>query len=145
VDEEGNPKTWNKYKYKTPYGMWRVNCDYCVVMNGVSLQPPGAEGALSSLHLVIRESFDPSKNSILLDNYIPWGFIHDEINGDVLVGKEYECGVRVAELMKEGFKVVCPDIEVEGEPALMKDWYKQAESFFDHKNKTLSLWEPEDA
>lgn len=144
IDEEGKEKTWQKYMYKSPYGMLRRNCDYTQIMNGLALQTPGGEGAMTSMWMITRESFDPSKNSVLLDNYIPYGFIHDEELGDVKQGKEYEVSVRVSELMLEGFKYVCGDVKIKAEPALMTHWNKKAESVTDHENKTITLWQEEE-
>ena len=92
--------------------MVRRNCEYTKIMNGLALQTPVGEGALTSMYNITRESFDPSKNSPLYKNYLPYGFIHDEELGDVKVGHEYEVAVRIDEVMKEGFKDVCPDVPI---------------------------------
>ena len=141
-DAEGKDKKWQKYWYESPYGMLRRNCDYTQVMNGMALQTPGGEGATTSAYLITRECFDPSKESVLFGNYLPYGFIHDEELGDVRTGTEYEVAHRIDELMKYGFKFVCPDVPVKTEPALMTNWSKFAESFYNHEDKTLSLWVP---
>ena len=143
-DEDKQEERLNtRYVYDSPYGMLRKNCKYTEVTNGMALQTPGGEGAKTSMYLITRACFDPSKKSVLYGgNYIPWGFIHDEEVGDVKIGKEYEVEVEIDRLMRKGFEKVCPDVPIKTECGLMNNWSKLAESKIDHKNKTVTLWEP---
>ena len=141
-EEEGRKKTRQKFKYKTHYGLQRSNCDYCVIMNGVALQSPGAEGALTCNWIVTREAFDPTQNSVLFEHYRDYGFIHDEFLGDVTIGMEYLVAKRICEIMHEFYKEVCPDVRSDGDPALMEFWSKEAESIMNHETKTVTLWKP---
>jgi hypothetical protein len=143
-EKENKLKTQKKYRYISPYGMVRRNCDYTKVMNGFALQTPGGEGAMSSMYDITRESFDPSLESPLFGNYLPYGFIHDEELGDVKVGHEYKVAVRIDELMRGGFEFVCPDVPIKTEAALMTHWSKKAESIINHETKTISLWKEEE-
>lgn len=138
---DGKLKTQKKYLYTSPYGMVRRNCDYTKIMNGLALQTPGGEGALTSMYLITRECFDPSKESPLFENYLPYGFIHDEELGDVKVGKEYEVAVRVDQLMIKGFEDVCQNVPIKTEAALMTHWSKKAKSVINHETKEVSLWQ----
>ena len=138
-EEEQKKKKAQRYKYKSHYGLVRSNCDYCKVMNGFALQTLGAEGAKTCMHVIVRESFDPTQNSVLYGNYRAYGFIHDEFFGDVRIGKEYEVAVRICDIMAEYYRYVCPDVVSVGEPAVMDLWDKYCESEFDHENRTINV------
>ena len=142
-EDEQKKKTAQRYKYVSHYGLIRSNCDYCKVMNGLALQTLGAEGAKTCLHVIVRESFDPTQKSVLYDNYRCYGFIHDEYLGDCKIGKEYEVAVRLCDIMAEYYQYVCPDVKSTGEPAVMTLWDKYCESEFDHKNKSINVNEIE--
>jgi hypothetical protein len=137
---------WNQdlYHYTTPMGMHRAGCFYCACANGLGLQSPSAEGALSAVYRVMRAATDPSQGSILADGVYPMMFVHDEIIGEVRDDEYAEAKVReVARIMIESMRVITPDVRVGADPVLMRRWYKKAEPVYD-ENGWLIPWEPED-
>ena len=122
-----------KYVYDTPLGLRRPNCNFTAAANGAALQSPSTEGVQVGMHLLVRETFDPSKNSILYGNNIPTGMIHDEFVGDVVADPVIAQKVmdRMIECMNAGLQFVCPGIKSKAEPAIMeKEWSKAAFDFY---------------
>ena len=143
-DENGNEVTEyykktvkfksTKYVYDTPLGLRRPNCDFTAAANGCALQSPSTEGVQVGMHLLIRETFDPSKNSILYGNNIPTGMIHDEFVGDVTADPEIAQQVmdRMILCMNSGLEFVCTGLKSKAEPALMvNEWSKAAYDYRD--------------
>lgn len=149
IDHRHSTAEERKYTYRTPYGMVRPNCDYCAAANGLGLQSPSAEGALTGLINVVRAVFDPSMGSILADDekgprVRPIGFVHDEIVGEIRDGDPAQRHLwvqEISELMVQGMRQVTPDVEARVEPALMRSWTKAAEPVYD-ENGILQIWEP---
>ena len=129
-----------KYVYDTPLGLRRPNCNFTAAANGCALQSPSTEGVQVGMHLMIRETFDPSRNSILYGNNIPTGMIHDEFIGDVVADDEIAQKVmtRVIACMNIGLQYVCTGIKSKAEPALMsKEWSKAAYDKYNDKGNII--------
>lgn len=118
-----------KYVYDTPLGLRRPNCNFTAAANGCALQSPSTEGVQVGMHLLVRETFDESKESVLYGNNIPTGMIHDEFVGDVKADPETAQQVmdRMILCMNKGLEFVCPGVQSKAEPAIMaKEWSKAA-------------------
>ena len=124
-----------RYVYDSPLGLRRPNCKYTAAANGCALQTPSTEGVQVGMHLMIRETFDDSRGSILYGNNVPTGMIHDEFVGDVAADPAIAQQVmdRMILCMNKGLEFVCPGIMSKAEPAIMqKEWSKAA---FDKYNE----------
>lgn len=132
---------WNqdRYAYETTFGMLRRGATYCAAANGLGLQAFAAEGALLGLYEVGRASHDVRLGSVLFDNFKPWGFVHDEILGDVRLALAHECYEAAADLMIKSMRKVTPDVACRVEPALMLKWNKFADPVYDEEGR-LALW-----
>jgi len=71
----------------------------------------------------------------------PVAFIHDEILAEVPEATAHEAAHRLAEIMLEELKRLCPDVPVKAEPALMRRWYKGVKTVYDEHGR-LVPWEP---
>jgi DNA polymerase I-like protein with 3'-5' exonuclease and polymerase domains len=129
------------YCYESPMGMWRARASYCATANGKGLQTPAAEGAKIAIFKVFCACNTPGD---LLYGTRPWGFIHDEIDANVLddelAGKKAD---RIAEIMVDSMQMVFPDVPVGAEPALMRRWDKRAKEVRDEDGNLL-VWEPKE-
>lgn len=99
-----------------------------------------ADGAKRALWKITRECYldktSPLYGSRLLT------FAHDETLMEHREDVAHEAAMRQAQLMEEGMREVVPDVKIAKiEPALMRRWYKDAESRFD-SNGRLIPWEP---
>lgn len=151
VDEDGqvHQKESSLYHYDTRYGLYRAGCDYCACANGMGLQSPSAEGAISACFSVVRATMDPEMESVLYDDQFGArvrvvAFIHDELLYEVRDDPEI---VPVAvdtieQLMVHSMQNVTPDVASRVESALMRRWDKAAEPVFDGQGN-LTVWEPE--
>ncbi len=150
-NEDGEEKTRQQsvYAYSTPYGLYRAGCDYCAAANGMGLQSPSADGALTGLLNVVRACYDPAMQSILYDDgdgpaCRPVAFIHDELICELREDEiMHERAEAVSEIMVAAMKQVTPDVVARVENALMRRWNKAAESVFDDEG-TLQVWTPEE-
>lgn len=70
-------------------------------------------------------------------------FPHDEIVAETPQGYGHEAGYRLAAVMNETMQRWIPDIPISSEPALMRRYYKGAETVKD-ANGRLTVWTPED-
>lgn len=151
-DENGEEKVREQtvYAYSTPYGLYRAGCDYCAAANGLGLQSPAADGALTGLLNVVRACYDPAMGSILYDDALgpvcrPILFIHDELICELREDDQMtERADAVAKIMVAAMKQVTPDVEARVKTALMRRWNKAAESVKDTDGK-LILWTPKEA
>ncbi len=133
------------YRYRTPYGMVKSAATYCQIANGAGLQAFSAEGAISGLCEVVRQTYDPSCDGILRPDergarHRPLLFIHDEIVGEAREDVAHEVAHEVASIMVDSLAVICPDVKITVEPALMSSWQKSAESVYE--DGRLVVWEP---
>lgn len=70
-------------------------------------------------------------------------FVHDEILCEMPKSIAHLAGPRMAQVMREVFQEVCPDVLVKAEPALMDRWHKGAEAVYDAEGK-LTVWQPKE-
>lgn len=137
-----DPRFEDSHCYQTPLGMFRSNASYCAAANGMALQSPSAEGALLALYEVVRECYDPSRESVLYGGCWPSIFIHDEIVGEVVDDElAHDRVLRVGQIMVDQMRHITPDVEPRFGPALMRRWDKRAEAVYD-ANGRLVPWEP---
>ena len=127
-DRKHSRKGDDKYVYETVMGLRRPNCSYTASANGSMLQSNSAEGATMGCMWVSDESYNPTSKSILRHNFKPWGFIHDEICGDVIANRSIATKVseRVVELLVNALSSICPDVTPSATAELMLVWSKAA-------------------
>lgn len=68
-------------------------------------------------------------------------FLHDEIITEMPEATASEAAERQAKVQVEQMSLVCPDVKIKAEPALMRTWQKEAELVRD-ANGHLVPWEP---
>ena len=155
--DEENKKEYAKYAYTSPYGMYRAGCDYCACANGLGLQTPSADGALTSLIKLVEACFVPGFNAILgpaqgqtwLDAEVwPLMFVHDEHIGEMAntgpaADKVHARCMEIKRIMIESMAVVTPDVKPNANICLMRRWDKRAEPVFDTSGM-IQVWEPKE-
>lgn len=149
VDDDGEEKTKDAtvYAYETPYGMYRAGTDFCAAANGIGLQSPSAEGAVTAVVNAVRACYDPSLGSLLYDDALGYtcrvvAFIHDELLCEVRLDEHlHERVEALREIMVESMRIVTPDVAVRVEAKAMLRWDKKAEAMLD-ENGRLAVWEP---
>lgn len=138
---------YNKYFYVSPDGMYRAGCDYCACANGMGLQTPSAEGALSALVQIVTLCYNWKMNSIIGPDQHgmtvhPIFFIHDEICGEIREdNQEHERMMEMKRIMVESMRRITPDVAVNANPAIMRRWDKAAEAVYDAEGR-LAVWVP---
>ena len=114
-------KTFTKFKYTSPSGMVRANCNYCAAANGKAMQGTSADGALTALYEVIREiSYDRFYGAV------PYAFVHDEIILDCPEDKVDEAMNKLSGIMVREFRKITPDVKIKTEHGCMRHWSKAA-------------------
>lgn len=142
-----DPRHAGKFAYFTPYGMYRPNCDFTQIANGIGLQSPSAEGAITAVINLVQACYDPSLGSILYDDdqgpvCRPICFIHDEIVGELREDDMmHERCQEISRIMVESMRTITPQVEPRTSAALMRRWNKKAEAVYDG-NGRLTIWEP---
>lgn len=140
-DEPKNEEPIAGQCYTSPMGMYRAGTSYCGVANGACMQTPAAEGAKTAVFLAVRAMRDESRKSILFGS-IPVNFVHDEIIAEFLNDAHaHDKAMELARIMVEAMSMICPDIKITAQPALMLRWDKRAEPVYD-VNKRLIPWTP---
>jgi len=140
IARDGEGKAIQLYAYETPLGALRRGCTFPSVSNGLGLQSPAAEGAKAAVFMINRECRDVTRDSVLF-GCRPVLFVHDEIIVEIPEdGLMHERAQRIAELMVEGMRLICPDVPIKAEPVLMRSWHKDAEPRFE--NGRLTIWTP---
>lgn len=128
------------YAYESWGGFARANCTINAAANGVAMQTPGVFGAKCALALLDREIKDPSRGSILYGRFALALFVHDEVFGETPDDETApHVAGRVARVMEDGLRYVCPDIPCEVEEVLTDRWLKDAEPVFDETGQ-LGVW-----
>ncbi len=145
--DEKEKQEYNKYCYQSPYGLYRAGCDYCAAANGLGLQTPSADGALTSIIKLVHACFVPGVNDILgpVDGkrvVTPIMFIHDEFVGEIANDQyAHERCMEIKRIMIESMAIVTPDVTPNANICMMKRWDKAAEPVFDSAGR-LNVWEP---
>lgn len=132
------------YEYTTPLGMVRRGATFCAAANGMCMQSPGAEAALTAAAFVSRACYDPTQESILL-GCRPIPFIHDQIIGETNTDPDRWADEveEVARLMREGAEMVLHSIKMRTDEALLTTvWSKSAVPVRDD-NGRLIPWTPQ--
>jgi len=138
--EDGTYKKRPWHCYTTPLGMHRARCSYTAAANGMGLQSPSAEGALSALCETMQECTTGS----LAGKLYPSMFIHDELVGECpWKGAETtEWLDQMGKIMVKNMMKITPDVASRVEPALMFRWSKKADPVYDEAG-VLVPWVPE--
>lgn len=110
-------------------GRLRANASYCARHNTV-FQGLAADGAKLALWFLWRAG------------YRIVNFIHDQVLVEVPADADLQAHAsRIEELMKQGMKLVVPDVAVGVSYAATDRWYKGAEAVRS-KDGGLVLWQP---
>ncbi len=145
--DEKEKQEYNKYCYQSPYGLYRAGCDYCAAANGLGLQTPSADGALTSIIKLVQACFVPGVNDILgpvngKRVVTPIMFIHDEFVGEIADdGYAHDRCMEIKRIMIESMAMVTPDVTPNANICLMRRWDKAAEPVFDSAGR-LNVWVP---
>lgn len=97
-----------------------------------------ADGAKSALYDLQKACY--LRNGALYGSRCV-AFVHDEV---IMEHPEHLAAERAliqADMMIKSMQLVCPDVRVSAEPALMRCWYKDASPVFDGHGKLIP-WEP---
>lgn len=126
-DEVHSNDERDRFAYFSPLGAYRSCCTFTEAANGYGLQTRAGEGAKLAIFDVTRACWDPAMKNVLF-GCRPLAFIHDELivavpMDDLLHERAWE----VSRLMCAAMSVVCPDLLVKAEPAVMVAWEKGAE------------------
>lgn len=116
----------------------RGRVDFTNAANGY-FQALAADGAKRALYRVVREQYTDRSSVIYGSRTIL--FAHDELVGEISRSVMSAGVERIAALMVEEMRGVCPDVVIEAEPTLMPRWYKQAELVRDAAGNVIP-WEP---
>lgn len=100
-----------------------------------------ADGAKRALWSVAKDCYTNRQSPLYGGRIVV--FAHDEIITELPEAQAHEAGYRQAELMVAAMRTCTPDVKVKAEPALMKFWYKGAETVKD-ANGRLIPWEPKE-
>jgi len=132
------------YTYTSDFGMVRRACSYTAACNGLSMQTPAAEGALTAVIQVTRACRDEglvSRPSMLYGKVHPLDFVHDEIITEHIEGSAdelHEQAQEVSRLMLEAMSIITPDVPGLGtEGVYMRCWDKFAEPTFDSAGRLI--------
>ncbi len=117
----------------------RGSVQYTQAANSM-FQGLAADGAKHALWLISKECYIDKESPLYGTRMV--AFIHDEVLAECPEATAPEAADRLSALMVEGMKAYLPDVPVRAEPALMRYWYKDAESLRD-SNGRLQIWEPE--
>ncbi len=110
--------------------------DWC---NG-NFQEPAAYGATSGVWKIVRECYDERLATPLLGSRMT-AFIHDEFQAEHPADRAHEAATRLADVARETMQECVPDVTIRIEPALMRKWWKRAETVRDEQGR-LVPWEP---
>lgn len=100
-----------------------------------------ADGAKLALIKLTEEMYFDKKSPLYGSRLVI--FAHDETILEIPEKNMHEGAMRQSQIMIEEMRKVCPDVKVSAEPALMKHWYKEAETMYDEKGR-LETWKPKE-
>lgn len=115
----------------------RGGVEFTAAANGF-FQSLAADGAKLALRRVAREQYVDRQSPLYGSRTIL--FAHDELIVEMPEDRAHEAATRLSEVMVGAMREFVPDVLVEAEPALMRRWYKGAESV--RENGRLVPWEP---
>jgi DNA polymerase I len=120
-------------------GRVRANTDYCTTAN-TFFQGLVADALKAALLPIAHECY-VVKDSPLYGSR-PVLDLHDEIFLELVEDRAHEAAYRARDILVNTCNErYMPDVPVSAEPALMRRWYKQADTVFDDKGR-LVCWEP---
>lgn len=98
-----------------------------------------AMGAKEALYNLTKEMYVDQESPLFGSRLV--AFIHDEFICEHPEEKMHEAATRVGEVAVASMAKFIPDILIEAKPALMRRWYKEAETVRD-ENGRLIPWDP---
>lgn len=99
-------------------------------------------GAKRALWNVAREMYDRRLGSPLFGSRVAV-FAHDEIVAQVPIETAHEASYRLRDVMVSSMREFVPDVKIKAEPALMRRWYKAADTMHDASGRLIP-WEPKE-
>jgi DNA polymerase-1 len=108
-----------------------------------SFQHLAAKGAKHALWKTSRECYtDPASP---LWSTRPVIFAHDEILSEIPWIRRHEGAHRQAQIQRDAMREFVPDVYCGAEPAIMRRWFKEADTLIDPATGKLAPWSPEEA
>jgi len=108
-----------------PTGRVRADCSYTEKHNW-PFQALAADGAKLALYGLIRAGY-----SVV-------AFIHDEVLVEVPVRDDYrDVAEGISRIMTNSMRLVCPDVEIRTEYAVMSRWQKGAKAVYDEEGRLI--------
>lgn len=108
-----------------------------------SFQHLAAKGAKHALWKVSRECYTVRDSPLYGTR--PVIFAHDEILSEIPFAVRHEAAYRQAQIQREAMREFVPDVHVGAEPAIMRRWFKEADTLIDPDSGKLTPWSPEEA
>jgi DNA polymerase-1 len=112
-------------------------------MSNHFFQNLAARGAKHALWKLSEECYTDTQ-SVLYGAFRPVVFVHDEVIAEIQERVAHEAAHRQAKVMIDAMQEHVPDIKIEAKPALMRRWFKAADTVYG-KNGRLRPWWPTDA
>ena len=97
-----------------------------------------ADGAKRAVVAMTKEMYLDTSSPLYGSRLV--NFSHDETIIEIPEERAHEAAMRQATVMVEQMRTVVPDVLVKAEPALMRNWWKNAEAVYE--NGKLVPWEP---
>jgi len=116
----------------------RAKGDFSAFANSY-FQGLAADGAKRALYAVVKAQYLGADSPAFGSRTIL--FPHDELLGEVELSRAAKAVPAIQEIMEREMRVVCPDVALRTEAALMYRWDKRAKPVFDD-NHQLIPWEP---
>jgi len=111
-------------------------------MSNHFFQNLAARGAKHALWKLSEECYTDTK-SVLYGNFRPVVFVHDEVIAEIKEPVAHEAAHRQAAVMVGAMQEHVPDVRIEAKPALMRRWFKAADTVYG-KDGRLKPWWPAD-
>jgi hypothetical protein len=126
-------------------GLKRANLTFTSAANG-PFQTRAAVGAKRALYNVVKETYLDEMSDMYGSRVSI--FVHDELFGEMPWEAAQALGLpdasraapRMAQVMVETMRELCPDVKVKAEPALARRWWKAMEPVY--RDGKLVPWEP---
>lgn len=118
----------------------RGGLSFCDGAN-TGFQGLAADGAKFALREVTRECYLDHDSPLFGTR--PIMFVHDEIFSEMPIEKAHLAGPRKADIMVASMRKYLPGVHVAALPALMKNWWKSADTVYDETGKLIP-WYPKE-
>lgn len=116
----------------------RGNTRYTAACNSM-FQGPVADGGKLACFLVAKECYTVTDSALY--GCRPVMFLHDEIIMEAPEERAHEAAERLSKVMVAALQAFLPDVPVTASPALMRRWYKKAETVRGPDGRLIP-WEP---